>query len=369
MHQTPRSGLAAERQRDTAAFADERNRYLRHCSDHGASPTTLKLKRNELLWISQHLDSRASHGVGMEALLPIAQKREKLNGATTAAQRVVDIGRPWLRFLGWWREPAVTFQYQCELDRYVTWMRDERGFTPSTVEQWARIARRFLRWCEQANHELAALQIGDIDEYFAIQGTERWSRVCVANTASALRGFLRHAAMQGICANGLAAAICRPRLYRQDAPYARTIPTCVECWRMPRINHETSVIAHLTVACRLRAAVVKSQHCASSRSVGRPHDSYFPSEASTASGLPSASFRRRSTGRLHRHGASVVILRGSLPLYAGAASTVEGREYLRCRESQVCRTRNQSRPPRRTRLTSCVRGAAPRGWTDAQGDW
>jgi integrase/recombinase XerD len=221
LDQTPRSSHAADRQCDTAAFADERNRYLRHCSDHGASPTTLRLKRNELLWISRHLDSRASQGIGMEALLQIAQKRENLHGATTAAKRVVDIGRPWLRFLGWWREPTVTFQYQCELDRYITWMRDERGFTPSTVEQWARTTAKFLRWNERANRELAALRIGDIDEYFATQGTGRWSRVSVANTASALRGFLRYAAMQGICASGLATSICRPRLYRQESlPYA-----------------------------------------------------------------------------------------------------------------------------------------------------
>jgi integrase/recombinase XerD len=221
LYQTPRSSHAADRQCDTAAFADERNRYLRHCSDHGASPTTLRLKRNELLWISRYLDSRASQGVGMEALLQIAQKREHLHGATTAAQRVVDVGRPWLRFLGWWREPSVTFKYQSELDRYVTWMRDERGFTPSTVEQWARTIARFLHWYERANRELAALQIGDIDEYFAAQGTGRWSRVSVANTAAALRGFLRYAAMQGTCASGLAASICRPRLYQQESlPYA-----------------------------------------------------------------------------------------------------------------------------------------------------
>ena len=221
MHQTPHSSHAADQKPDAAAFADERNRYLRHCSDHGASSTTLKLKRNELLWISRHLDSRASQGVGMEALLQIAQKRENLNGATTAARRVVDIGRPWLRFLGWWRVPTVTFQYQRELDGYIAWMRDERGFTPATVEQWARIATRFLRWCEGANHELAALQIGNIDEYFATQGTGRWCRVSMASTASALRGFLRYAAMRRICEGDLAASICRPRLYRQESlPYA-----------------------------------------------------------------------------------------------------------------------------------------------------
>lgn len=221
MDQISCSDHAADRPRDTASFADERNRYLRHCADHGASPTTLKLKRNELLWISRHLDSRASQGVGMELLLRIAQKRQDLRGATTAARRVVDIGRPWLRFLGWWREATVVFHQQSELDRYIAWMRNDRGFTPSTVKQWARIAGRFLRWCEETKRQLADLQVGDIDEYFATQGAGRWSRVSIANTAAALRGFLRFAAMQGLCADGLAASIGRPRLYQQESlPYA-----------------------------------------------------------------------------------------------------------------------------------------------------
>jgi hypothetical protein len=58
----------------------------------------------------------------------------RLQGAATAAQRVVNIGRPWLRFLGWWREPTVGLQCQVHLDQYVTWMRDERGFAASTVD-------------------------------------------------------------------------------------------------------------------------------------------------------------------------------------------------------------------------------------------
>ncbi|MEO7652471.1 MAG: tyrosine-type recombinase/integrase [Bryobacteraceae bacterium] len=157
----------------------------------------------------------------MEVLLDIAHKRQNLNGATTAARRVVDIGRPWLRFLGWWRQPTVVSQYQGELDRYVGWMRDDRGFTPSTVEQWTRIAGRFLRWCERTNRQLADLQAEDIDNYFATQGMGRWARVSVANMASALRAFLSYASMQGMCAVSLAASIGRPRLYQQESlPYA-----------------------------------------------------------------------------------------------------------------------------------------------------
>lgn len=202
-------------------FADERNRYLHHCATLGARPEVLRVKRNELLWIALHLGPEATAGVGMAELLPIAQARQNLRGAATAARRVIDIGRPWLKFLGWWREPTVILSYQGQLDRYIAWMRDERGLTPSTVEQWGSMTGRFLLWCEQANRQLKDLRAEDIDNYIATQGAGRWGRVSIAHVASALRAFLRYAAKEAWCSDRLARSISRPRLYRQESlPYA-----------------------------------------------------------------------------------------------------------------------------------------------------
>lgn len=221
MDQTVYSDHLTLSHRDDAPFTDERYRYLRHCAEGGATAASLKIKRNELLWIAAHLGPDASKGIDIEALQRIATERQRLHGAVTAARRVVDIGRPWLRFLGWWREPTVVFQYQSQLNQYITWMRDERGFAPSTVDQWSRIVGRFLRWCDRTNRQLRDLQPEDIDVYFITQATGRWSRVAVANTAAALRGFLRYAAMRGVCTDRIAASIYRPRLYRQESlPYA-----------------------------------------------------------------------------------------------------------------------------------------------------
>jgi integrase/recombinase XerD len=220
MDQVPSFGQVTDHERDDASFGDERNRYLCHCAESGAAPAVLRMKRNELLWIAGQLGPDARQGVGMDVLERIALQRQSLHGAVTAARRVVNIGRPWLRFLGWWREPSAVFQYQDQLDRYVAWMRDERGFTPSTVEQLGWKAGRFLRWCEQSKRQLGALQATDIDDYFATQAG-RWSRISVANEASALRGFLRYAATRGLCSDRLSAAVCRPRLYQQESlPYA-----------------------------------------------------------------------------------------------------------------------------------------------------
>lgn len=221
MHHLCSSGIVSDCRSQDAPFAEERNRYLSHCATHGASPAVLKVKRNELLWIAGRLGSDAGRGIGMTELLSIAQERQSLHGAATAGRRVVDIGRPWLRFLGWWREPTVPFSHGDQLDRYVGWMREERGFTPSTVEQWSRTTRRFLRWCGEAGRPLVDLTASDIDNYVSTQGKGRWARVSIANIVSALRAFLRYAAKEKWCSNRLAESISRPRLYQHESlPYA-----------------------------------------------------------------------------------------------------------------------------------------------------
>ena len=223
MDQTGCSDQRTIHRTDNAPFGPERERYLRHCKEQGSTPAVLTMKRNELLWIARHLGpDAAQQGVSMEVLGRIALERHNLHGAVSAVQRVINIGRPWLRFLGWWREPTVELRHQRELDSYMAWMCNERGFTSSTVEQWGRVVSRFLGWCDQADHRLADLQPEDIDQYFATQGSGgRWSRISAANTASALRAFLRYAAKQKMCATTLSAAICRPRIYQQESlPYA-----------------------------------------------------------------------------------------------------------------------------------------------------
>ena len=46
-------------------FAEERERYLQHCAEHGAKPAVLRVKANELLWLCQHLPRDASQGIDL----------------------------------------------------------------------------------------------------------------------------------------------------------------------------------------------------------------------------------------------------------------------------------------------------------------
>jgi integrase/recombinase XerD len=146
---------------------------------------------------------------------------------------MINIARPWLRYVGWWREPKDEIPFQRQLDQYVTWMRDEPGFSASTVEQWQRQIETFLRWCSDTNRQLADLQASDLDRYLCA-GSQRWSRISVSNIAKALRVFLRHAATQGAC---------DPRLARRSAVRESIVlrhfrslqhgPMCRESWPTP----------------------------------------------------------------------------------------------------------------------------------------
>jgi integrase/recombinase XerD len=198
-------------------FAEERERYLQHCAEGGATPAALRVKANELLWLSQHLRRDAAQGTDIRALQEIARERTSKCKGVSTERRLVDIGRPWLRFLGWWRAPTAELRFQDYLERYVTWMREERGFSSSTVLQWRSNARDFLQWYERTDRPFCALEPSDVDLYFVTEGARRWSRVSTANIAAALRVFLRYMANCGECNPRVPEAIRGPRLYAQES--------------------------------------------------------------------------------------------------------------------------------------------------------
>ena len=208
------SALARHR---AGPFALERERYLQHCAEHGATRTALRLKANELLWIASHLRGDPSRGIDISALREVARERRSVCKGATTEQRLIDVARPWLRYLGWWRVPTVELQNQGHLDRYVAWMRDERGFSSSTIVQWRSKIRDFLQWFERTDRPFSALHPSDLDIYFVTEGARRWSRVSTSGIASALRVFLRYMASCGECHPRVGEELQGPRLYAQES--------------------------------------------------------------------------------------------------------------------------------------------------------
>lgn len=93
--------------------------------------------------------------------------------AQTTAATLVSYARPWLKYLGWWPQAEYSIPFAPALDHFVAWMRDERGLTQCTIDQWKYRISKFLHWCSDTGRDLATLRPHDIDVYFVTYGAQR----------------------------------------------------------------------------------------------------------------------------------------------------------------------------------------------------
>lgn len=205
-------------------LADERNRYLQHCTAQGGTRDSLRLRARSILWVAEHMSPSDFGSVNASRLHEIVYGRVSPTShglAPTTAATCVCFARPWLKYLGWWPQPEESVPFGPALEHFVAWMRDERGLTPCTIEQWRYRALKFLCWCSDTDRNLATLQPQDIDAYFVNYGAKRWSRISAGGIAKMLRVFLRHAASTGACSPILAGSIPGNRRYALESlPYA-----------------------------------------------------------------------------------------------------------------------------------------------------
>jgi len=209
---------AALRRHRTGPLTVERERYLQHCASQGATNGEQRKRAKCLLWIAKRMSSGDDQGVNAERLHTIVYRRP--SPGPTMALVFLEFGRPWLKFLGWWRTESEQDPFPEQLERYVTWMRSERGLSPATVYVRSRRIAKFLRWCGKTGRDFSMLRPDDLDAYFA-DFAAQWSRVSVATMATGLRVFLRYAASIGACRRGLPQSILSPRQYGlESVPYA-----------------------------------------------------------------------------------------------------------------------------------------------------
>lgn len=203
-------------------LAIERARYLQHCADQGGTRESLRLRARSILWVAEHMSANDFGKVDASRLNEIVCGAvSPTRPALTTAATLVNFARPWLKYLGWWPQADESVPFAPALDHFVAWMRDERGLTPCTIDQWQYRTSKFLHWCSDTDRDLATLQPQDIDAYFVTYGAQRWSRISAGNIAKMLRVFLRHAASTGACSAVLASSIQGSRRYALESlPYA-----------------------------------------------------------------------------------------------------------------------------------------------------
>lgn len=203
-----------------APFAEERRRYLVHCAEQGYSHGTLLFKARELLWVAYKLDSYPDLRLTLDQVEAVAQdweERRQCCGQDVneywTHRRFMEVARSWLRFLGCLHEPTHVTPFADQLEAYVTWMAQERGLAPTTIERNQGYIGQFLRWYGARSRTLSNVRLTDLDAFLTHGSDKGWSRVSVHNMATALRGFFRFGATQGWCPETLGPAIQGPRRF------------------------------------------------------------------------------------------------------------------------------------------------------------
>jgi hypothetical protein len=97
-----------------APFADERARYLSYCAERGDSQATLASKANRLIYVARQLSKCPGLDVAIERLGAVARGGQGLEFAWIqklntrwSQKKFIGVAQPWLRFLGWWRDPIA----------------------------------------------------------------------------------------------------------------------------------------------------------------------------------------------------------------------------------------------------------------------
>jgi site-specific recombinase XerD len=211
----------------SAPLVDERRQYLSHCAAQGMSKGTLVTKARLLLSITEYLklDTRPQDTI---SLLEIerAAKRWSKNKWLSSKSPYAKFSRAyfrsqaagWLTFLNRLQDtPQAVTVYDHMLAEFRSFMREDRGLSPITVEYRCRTVRPFLDRLLDGKRSLETVTVSDIDSLLAQKANkEHYARISIRGYTSSLRSFFRYAEMRAWCPTGIAASIMAPRVFQHE---------------------------------------------------------------------------------------------------------------------------------------------------------
>jgi len=135
-----------------------------------------------------------------------------------ARTRFLSYGIRWLCFLGWLDEPENEHHaHNGEVAIFEKWLRQERGLSTATIQDYCRTADHFFFWLAGKGTPLEAVQMADIDDAVAAEHRRgAWSRRTIHDYAQRLRPFFLFAEARGWCRAGLAVGIMAPRFMADE---------------------------------------------------------------------------------------------------------------------------------------------------------
>jgi len=205
--------------------AEERDRFLAHHAQVGAAPKSLLRLASELLLVARRIDVSGPTVIAPREIEAAAdgwvrhqRRHHRVRDPKFCRQRFVQVATDWLHFLD--RLQATQEQPGADadlVDEFANYMRLERGLSSRTIHNRCWHVQAFLDWLREQGHSIAEVSLGQVDAFLAMRGAQGWCRVSIATAASALRSFFVRMAVHGRCADGFAAGIEGPRLFKHES--------------------------------------------------------------------------------------------------------------------------------------------------------
>jgi integrase/recombinase XerD len=239
-----------------APLVDERRQYLAQCARQGMSRKSLRTKSRLLLSIVEYLrlGHRPKDGISLAEIKEAARRWSRHNWPSAKSPYVkqsrayfITQAVAWLTFLNRLQatsKPLTACDHM--LTAFRNFMREDRGFSPKTVEYRCGTVRPFLDQLLDGKRSLATITVCDVDSLLLKKvNEEHYARISIRAYASSLRSFFRYAEMRGWCPAGIAASIMAPRVFQHETlPSGPTWDIVQEILDATAGDHPTAIRDH-----------------------------------------------------------------------------------------------------------------------------
>jgi site-specific recombinase XerD len=202
-------------------YAEERERYLALLMEEGRSRSILKAVRSLLYCMAERLPLHRATVTPTQIEAAARQWSATRGGCESYRHNMerwfVFHATNWMRVLGRLQEQPSKQAFASELEAFVTFEEQERGFAPATVVRVKRCLSEFLNWVAGERKALRKITPEDIAGYVSRMSAERrWKRTTIVAVVSVFRTFFRFAQSRCWCAPELVDTIDAPRIYKLE---------------------------------------------------------------------------------------------------------------------------------------------------------
>jgi integrase/recombinase XerD len=184
----------------SAPLVEERRQYLTQCASQGMSTKTLLVKSRILLSIVEYLrlEHRPEDRIAIAEIEDAARRWSTHNWHSTNSRHVKNSRGYFITYTVEWLSLLIRLESTpprltvCDhlLTEFKIFMREDRGFSPQTVEYRCVVVRSFLKQLLEGKSSLVTITVSDIDSLLLQKvNEEHYGRTSVRAYASSLRSF------------------------------------------------------------------------------------------------------------------------------------------------------------------------------------